>query len=163
MIFIGVDPGKSGALARIGHYSVSVQPMPVIPGRNSRPEYDLVQIRNWLLVLMTPGQLFVTVERSQPLPPKMRGTIANFQRGVACGWQWMLLGMAIPHQLVRPQDWQKVMLTGTPGLDTKQRSIIAAQRLFPEVSLLRTERSRKPDHNLSDALLIAEFGRRTHR
>jgi hypothetical protein len=54
------------------------------------------------------------------------------------------------------------MLEGTQGDDTKQRSIIAAKRLFPEVSLRRTERSRKDDDGISDAILLAEYGRRIH-
>jgi hypothetical protein len=163
MISIGIDPGKRGAMALINRDSVSVQPIPIIPGSKiSRDEYNLVFIREWLLneTAEQTGNVFVTVERSQPLPPKIRGSIAQFQRGVACGWEWMLVGMSIPYQLVRPIEWQKVMFAGTPGADTKQRSIIAAQRLYPDVSLLRTERSKKPDHNLADALLIAEFGRR---
>jgi hypothetical protein len=52
------------------------------------------------------------------------------------------------------------MLAGTPGEDTKQRSVIAAQRLFPNVSLLPTPRCKKPSDGIADALLIAEWGRR---
>ena len=112
-------------------------------------------------------KLFVTVEKSQPMPPivkgkPMGGSIANFARGCATGWAWMLTGMDIPYQLVHPRTWQKVMLAGTNGADTKQRSIIAAQRLFPGVSLLRTPRCRKLDSNFSDALLLAAYGMRTH-
>ena len=164
MIYAGIDPGKSGAIALINGALISVHPMPILPGaKKSRDEYNIAGIRQWLLDAKNGVALFVTVERSQPLPPKIRGSIAQFQRGVACGWEWLLIGMGIPHQLVRPRDWQSVMLAGTPGGDTKQRSIIAAQRLFPSVSLMRTDRSKKPDHNFADALLLAEFGRRTHQ
>ena len=51
-------------------------------------------------------------------------------------------------------------IAGTPAGDTKQRSVIAAQRLFPGVSLLPTERSRKASDGLADALLLASYGQR---
>lgn len=47
-----------------------------------------------------------------------------------------------------------------PTRDTKAMSILAAHRLFPGVSLLRTDKCKKPDDGMSDALLIAEYGRR---
>ena len=158
----GIDPGKHGAMALLLCDSKSVQPIPTIPGgKGSRVEYDLVAIRGYLAELTTlTTHLIAYVEKAQPLPKSFGGGIANFERGRCTGWAWMLTALSIPYQLVPPRTWQKVMLAGTPGRDTKQRSIIAAQRLFPDVSLLRTERCRKPDHGLSDALLIAEFGRR---
>lgn len=166
MIFVGVDPGKSGAIATIDGNTgeTSIEPMPVIKATKSRTEYDLVEIKKKLLSFR-PGynQILVTVEKLQPLPPKMKGgSIANYHRGVASGWTWLLTGLGIPHQLVRPQEWQKVMLAGTSGTDTKQRSIIAAQRLFPGQSLKRTARCRKPDSGFSDALLICAYGMRIY-
>ncbi len=52
------------------------------------------------------------------------------------------------------------MLRGLPGKDTKTKSILAASRLFPRVDLRRTARSKVAHDGLTDALLIAEFGRR---
>lgn len=175
MISIGIDPGKHGAMAMINGDSVSVQPIPtILGGKGARVEYDLVMIRNWLVMAksftlevmaksLNVQDIWVYVEKAQPLPKSFGGGIANFERGRCTGWAWMLTALSIPYQLVPPRTWQKVMFAGTPGADTKQRSIIAAQRLYPDVSLLRTERSRKPDHGMSDALLIAEFGRRKHQ
>lgn len=169
MISVGVDPGKRGALA----YIISItsiedkvvahaEPIPIIPGRKkNRDEYDLVAIRDWLK--RRKGDVFVTVEKSQPLPPKFGGGIANYQRGCSTGWAWMLTALSISYQLVAPRVWQKVMHLGTSGDDTKQRSIIAAQRLFPGVDLRRSERSRNLDDGIADSLLLAEYGRRTTR
>lgn len=171
MIFTGIDPGKRGGLAFIVSLAngpnwgvVGVDAMPIIPGRKkSRDEYDLVAIRDWLRRRMERASIFVTVEKSQPLPPKFGGGIANYQRGCSTGWAWMLTALSIPYQLVAPRTWQKVMHAGTSGADTKQRSIIAAQRLFPHVDLRRSEKSRKLDDGLADALLLAEYGRRTRK
>lgn len=168
MITVGVDPGLIGAIAIIDSNTMEIEilPMPIIKGKG-RSQYDLVEIKNVLCLLpgyaeTFPPHILVTVEKLQPLPPKMPGgSIANYNRGVASGWSWLLTGMSIPHQLVRPQEWQKVMLAGTSGTDTKQKSIIAAQRLFPGQSLKRTEKCRKSDAGMSDALLLCAYGMRT--
>ena len=166
MIYLGIDPGKGGAIAVIGggfaSSGIEIYPTPVIKATKGkgRTEYNLVRIRE-ILEMTEPD--FVTLERSQPLPPKMGGSIANYHRGVSRGWEWMLVALEIPYQLVAARTWQKMMHAGTPGGDTKQRSILAAQRLFPKVNLKRTERCRVADHNFAEALLLAEFGRRTHQ
>lgn len=161
MIFGGIDPGKSGALAIIDSEGRSVLarvPMPVIKG-GRRDEYDIARIRT-ILLTWRDAQLFVTLEKLQPMPRAQGGGITNFLRGASLGFAWMLTALEIPHHLVSPQTWQKRMLEGTPGDDTKQRAIIAAQRLFPGLDLRRTEKSIKPDDGIADALLLAEYGRR---
>jgi hypothetical protein len=118
--------------------------------------------------------MFVTVELLQPMPMRFAkkggraedadanvgGTIANFNRGVAQGWAWMLAAFRIPHELVRPQSWQRTMLAGMPRTTTKEKSIRAAKHNWPGASLLRTARSRKDDDGFADALWLAEHGRR---
>jgi hypothetical protein len=158
-----VDPGLKGAIAVLDQDGValSVQAVPLVSGgRKARDTFDLPAISDLFVDCRKRGPVFVAVERSQPLPPKLGGGIANFSRGVACGFQWMLTALEIPFQLVAPRVWQKAMHAGTPGSDTKQRSILAAQRLFPGVDLRRNAKGRRPDDGLAEALLIAEYGRR---
>jgi len=160
-LYYGVDPGHDGAIAIVDQNGkvVDLRPMPLITGKD-RDEFDLPAICDALIGLHPDKTRFVTVERSQPLPKGMGGGIANFARGVARGFAWMLTALRIPYQLVSPQTWQREMHTGTMGEDTKQKSIVAAQRLFPGVSLIRTARSKKAHDGFADALLLAEFGRR---
>ena len=178
-IFVGIDPGKQGAIAwtwiwpRVDNVvsEATVKPTPLIKAtvsggkKRGKDQYDLTAICEMFTaspIEEIADELFVTVEESRPMPPNVKaGSLAQFNRGVSTGWLWMLTALRIPYQVVSPQNWQKIMLLGTPGEDTKQRSIMAAKRLFPEVSLKRTERSRKDDDGISDALLLAEFGRRT--
>lgn len=173
MISIGIDGGKKGAIVSMDCYYgyVKISPMPLITSTKGRDEYDVGGIVSFLkhckaLKLPSgaptpPGSIFVTLERAVPMPPRMPGgSLAQFNRGVQRGFEWLLMALEIPFTAVPAQTWQKEMLVGTPGTDTKQRSILAAQRLFPSVDLRRTERSKKPDHNFADALLLAEYGRR---
>lgn len=168
MIFIGIDPGKQGAIATVDGSGVMANafPTPLVHSVRGRDEYDLRSItailRRWHDDLTE--RVFATVEKGQPMPPEVPGgSVANFARGVARGWEWMLVALEIPYQLVAPVTWQRVMHAGTPGSDTKQRSIMAAQRLFPGVRLQRTQRSTKPHDGIAEALLLAEYGRRVHQ
>ena len=68
----------------------------------------------------------------------------------------LLKANGIPYQLVRPQKWKKeYSITAN-----KNTSIEVCKRLFPNVSLLPTERCRKDHDGLAEALLMAEFARR---
>ncbi len=180
-ITIGIDPGLRGGLARIEHLSaIEIVPMPIIPAKTkkgpdgkvkkiSRDQYDLTEIRDLLIRWKRSAavgidweyKLIVFIEEPIPFPAKLkRGSLAQFQRGVSRGWAWMLTALEIPHMLIHPRTWQAAMHKGLPGKDTKAKSILAASRLFPSVSLRRSERSRIADDGIAEALLIAEFGRR---
>jgi hypothetical protein len=82
--------------------------------------------------------------------PQM-GVVSSFSFGRGYGNLEMALTAAgIPFERVRPQVWQKALNCLTKGSKnvTKQR----AQELFPDI---------KCTHAVSDALLIAEYGKRT--
>jgi hypothetical protein len=166
MIFLGVDPGLHGAMVALRAHGnrAEIVPTPILTAPKGRDQYDLAEIadklRAWKQQAGGDG-LMLTIERQQPMPLEKGGTIANYNRGRSLAvFESMAVALAIPYQLVLPRVWQAQMLEGTQGDDTKQRSIIAAKRLFPEVSLRRTERSRKDDDGISDAILLAEYGRR---
>ncbi len=168
MRYVGIDPGKFGGIALLEAEGGVVDrfPMPVIKAAGGgKSEYDLATIRDLLLLWMRETELFVTVEKTAPLPPglKFGGGNTNFHRGEGRGWAWMLTALKVAHQLVAPQRWQADMHNGVPGGDTKARSILAVHRLFPTVSLARTARCTTDSDGIAEALLIAEWGRREHR
>ncbi len=165
---IGVDPGIHGAIVVLDpHGRPTVELMPTLESAKGKPAYDLRRLSDLFvevnrMVRAEHRSLFLTVERLQAMAMEKGGTLANYGRGRALGIiEAMATAHDIPYQLAVPQVWQKSMLAGVEGADTKQRTVLAAQRLFPSVSLLRTPRSRKADHNIADALLLAEYGRRT--
>jgi len=180
MRVVGVDPGKSGGLAVVSPTAAVAFPMPIVPAtsKKGRDEYDIAGLRRELAGLQRSVEgLHVVIENLRPFPmtfakkrqpgqegaPEVShgGTIANWNRGNSVGlFVGLCAGLGIPYTLVVPQAWQRAMLEGTsPAASTKQRSILAAQRLFPTVSLV-PPRCRKPHDGLADALLIAEWGRR---
>lgn len=181
MRFVGIDPGKKGAIAvleddgRIAH----LLPTPMLAG--NRPDYDRPRIAAVFRALCDVSRndrgLFVTVERLQPMPMKFAkkggrkddadanvgGVVANYNRGVAQGWLWLFDAMRIPFEVVLPQAWQREMLKGYPGATTKEQSIEGAKRVWRNVDLRRTLRSRSEDDGFADALWLAERGRRRAR
>lgn len=173
MTVIGIDPGLDGGIAWLSESSgivrVELWPMPTIGTK--RRELCMPS----LIDKLSPeaGQVFI--ERQQPIGTfktkdrngKVRevkpGAVTSFQighnYGLICGVLWAL---ELPYTTITARSWQAVMHAGLDKrLSTKERSIIAAQRLYPHVSLLASEKCRKPHDGMADALLIAEYGRRT--
>jgi hypothetical protein len=164
VISLGIDPGKHGAIAELetfGHV-MSVHTMPLVKSAKGRDEVDVFVLK--LIIQQICGDkraVHAWVEKAQPLPPKMGGGIANFHRGYGIGLiEGMLASLSIPYTLVNPKAWQKVMLEGTSGDDTKAKALHAYSRLQYPRDLLLLGRSKKPHDGIVDAVLIAEYGRR---
>ena len=143
MIYIGIDPGKSGALARIAPDGVIVAPY-------SPEEYASI-----LALAGVEGGCVACLEHVGAMPGQ--GVTSMFSFGENFGFiKGLLTANGVPYELVRPQKWKKEFsITGD-----KNSSIEVCKRLFPGVSLRRTERCCKDDDGLAEALLLAEFARR---
>ena len=90
----------------------------------------------------------------------------------------LLMANKIPYHLVPPKTWQKEMWdnkdlvvsyktitvkgkdVSKKDINTKQTSINAAKRIFPNIDLRRTNKCKNLDDNKVDSLLISEYGRR---
>ena len=98
----------------------------------------------------SPGALVAYVEQTWSRP--MHGSVGAFAFGKSYGSILTALAAArIPTTLVSPQRWQAAMGCRTKG--DKNVSKAEAQRLVPKLRVT---------HATADALLIAEYGRRTH-
>ena len=144
---VGCDPGLTGGLAFLRKDSIDVVAMP--------------SIQEFAALLLDHGDLHVFIEKAQSFPKQ--GIASAFNYGTHFGeLLGVLVAYKIPHTLVPPRTWTKVIHAGTKDGDTKTRSIEAAQRLFPGVSLVpEGSKGKKPHLGIVEALLIAEYGRRT--
>jgi hypothetical protein len=156
-IYLGIDGGLSGALCVVQDKKlVDAIVMPVLPVGNGRNEYDCQQILKFLTKYPTAT---IILEKAQ-FTPKLGG-IASFAFGKSYGMMiGMLSALGKQYHLVAARTWQKEMLRDTNTKNTKDASAIVAKRLFPEQSFLATARSKKIHSGLTDAALIAEYGRR---
>jgi adenylate cyclase class IV len=104
---------------------------------------------------------------------------ATFQFGFNKGYLiGLLTANQIPYVLVQPKEWQREMWgnsdmvvnyktvtvkgkeTTRKEVNTKQTSINACKRLFPNLDLRKSERSKKIDDNKVDSILMSEYARR---
>jgi crossover junction endodeoxyribonuclease RuvC len=148
---VGIDPGLTGGLAILGEpggRDCRLQPMP-----------DTGEVFKELEFCKEMGPTHVYVEKAQSFPGQGIASAFNYGRhfGELLG---ILTALRIPHTLVSPRTWTKVIHAGTKGADPKVRTLEAVRRLFPGVNLQGSANSKKPHEGIVDALAIAEYGRR---
>lgn len=147
MNIIGIDPGKSGAVAFYGEV-IAVLPMPE-------------NMIDFLTQLDANKRSIdhVFLEKAQPMPKQ--GVVSVYGYGHHNGFiEGVLASLSVPYTLVKPQAWMKVMHVGADSdLDTKGKSVQVCRRLFPGVDLCPGKKT-KPHDGMAEALLIAEYGRR---
>ena len=156
MRIVGIDPGKTGAIAVVEDTWADVQDCPVF-GTRSRPgEFNPVEM--WrLLDAYNPNRIII--EQAQAMPKQ--GVSSTFQTGYGYGiWVGLIAAFVaeyeVPWTAVRPAVWKRAMLAGLDKTD-KTVSRVAAVRMFPQLS---GQLARVSDHGRAEALLIAAYGQR---
>lgn len=141
MTYIGIDPGKDGALAVLCEGGlVSVVPF--------YPDAYKAALR------ALNGPALAVLEHVGAMPGQ--GVTSMFSFGENFGYlKGLLEAFEIPYELVRPQRWKKEY-----GISGKNQPVEVCKRLFPGTSLRRTERCKKDHDGMAEALLMAEFARR---
>ena len=146
MTYIGIDPGKDGALAVI----IDSGKASIVPF--DQDAYKLVLRQFCMQARM--AQARAVLEHVGAMPGQ--GVTSMFSFGENFGYiKGLLEAFEIPYELVRPQRWKKEF-----GISGKNQSVEVCKRLFPGVSLRRTERCKKDHDGMAEALLMAEFARR---
>jgi len=147
MIFIGIDPGANGAMAVIQEDDTYEFPFKQI---------SMTLISSMLEDYSDKRDCFALIEKVHAMPGQ--GVVSTFNFGYNFGMlEGFLIGSGIPYDRVTPQKWQKnyglFKLPGETHTDKKNRHKALAQKLFPDLKIT---------HATADALLIAEYARRTY-
>lgn len=142
MVYIGIDPGAKGAMALVSETQAAVFPFD--------KEFYIKTLKD-----LKEHGCVCCIEAVHSISGQ--GIASSFEFGQTYGW---LLGVldtiGIPYQPITPQKWKKEF-----GLTSdKAQSIEVCKRLFPDVSLKRTERSKKDDDGLAEAILMACYAKR---
>lgn len=148
MLAIGIDPGKSGALAVIytdeNNAPFRIRVVPFDEG-----------VYNQMLTTSIDDRIVCCLEKVGAMPGQ--GVVSMFNFGKNLGFiEGLLQAHEIPYQLVPPQTWKKEFSLSSD----KQTSIDVCKKLFPNINLLATPRSRKESDGMAEALLMAEYARR---
>lgn len=184
-LIVGVDIGKNGALVFLNGRGEVVKKciMPLI----GKTYYDWFKITE---IIQGEDVTHVFIEDVHAIFNSAAGATFMFGGGFH-GLIAIVSVLQIPYTLVQPKTWQKVIYQGvheirkppkkltkkelaskaagekvrTPkkigSLNTKAMSEVAAKRLFPDIDLRANEGCSVSHDGIVDALLLAEYGRRT--
>ena len=154
MIFIGIDPGGTGAIALMLPDRIELHDMPVVVVKK-KPQLDFANLGRILRDAQQHGPCTALVERVGSMPGQ--GLSSTFKFGMAYGGVIAALAtLEIPHDLVTPPTWKRgFRLVGEDKEASRQRAL----ELFPQ---LAGELKLKKHHGRAEALLLAEFLRRQH-
>ena len=146
-IYIGIDPGSNGAMAVIQQDDTYVFPFKQI---------NMKLISSMLEDLSDKRDCHALIELVHAMPGQ--GVTSMFNFGHNFGMlEGLLIGAGIPYDRVTPQKWQKEFglyrLPDETKTAKKNRHKELAKELFPTLNVT---------HATADALLIAEYARRTY-
>lgn len=146
-MFLGIDPGANGAAVAIGDGNHNICRF------DKATEADIAQ---WFWEASNAGWApieFAMIERVQPRPHSVCGSVPSFKLGQSYGFlRGLLLANKISFEEVTPQKWQRAMSCLSKG--DKNVTKARAQQLFPKIKIT---------HGNADGLLIAEYCRRTRQ
>lgn len=146
--WIGVDPGKDGAIALLASDGrlMDIIDMPYLL-ETTRGIFDPR--------LPETFPCFVALEAQQAMP--RQGVSSTFTTGQGFGrLEGLLTGLQIPYEVVRPQRWMREM--GIPVGADKRKHVEVAQSMYPQAQL--TGPRGKLLDGRGDALLLAAWAMR---
>lgn len=162
MIRGGIDNGADGGLVllRDGQPWVAI-PTPTLnlgSGTKKRRAHDIQVIVQYLQPCTEDTDAFLVLEHAQAFPRE--GAVTSFLFGQGFGvWQAALVALKIPFEVVVPRKWQKEILAGISGSDTKEQARLFLQRRHPEIPVIMP-RCRVPHPGVVDAACMALYAAR---
>jgi len=141
MIYMGIDPGKSGGIASIENGVAIAHKMPAT-------EQDIYEQLKIISVSST--GCFCVIEKVHSSPQMGVTSAFTFGRGYG-GLLMALSAIGIPFVECTPNKWQMRLSCQTKG--DKNITKRKAQQLFPDIKIT---------HAIADALLIAKYCQETH-
>lgn len=170
-IFVGIDPGISGALCVINSKTRDVRffDTPTVTIKSGKSMKNQMDPHAASLILQTFNDdegILITIEKVAPMPSFNRGkdgvveerrtmgATSAFNFGMGFGmWIGICAASLLPYQLVHPATWKSKLMAGMSR--EKDASRVKAMQLYPQTA---KDLTRKKDHARGDALLLAHYG-----
>lgn len=142
---MGIAPGRDGALAVVSGFGSVIKLVP----------FDVETYRN---VIRRAGCYSVKCCLENVSVTPEQDAASAFGLGEGFGFiQGLLAANEIPYEVVAPQEWKKeFQITGG-----KNSSVAVCGRLFSGTNLRRGEQEKEDHGGMAEALLMAEYARRT--
>lgn len=159
--YIGVDPGQDGAAALLYETAEGLKYQLIDAGNYDFLNMDsMADLCASLAIWETKClglEVWIEKVRSFSRDGRKQGGSSSFKFGNNYGlWQGLAVGaLRVVPILIEPKEWQGAVfkMRQVIGGDTKDRSLIAARKIFGDQHL-----KRKKDHGRADALNIAYLG-----
>ncbi len=149
MIYVGIDPGMSGAIAWFTELGdlIAVEDMP-LKGEGKQRRVDGQVLASYILEHAGMEDTVIAVERVHSMP--QQGVASTFRFGMSYGVALAVADICSTyHHSVRPQEWKK--LFNLIGKD-KDAARLLVLDYFPDQAGLF---ARKKDQGRADAALVA--------
>lgn len=145
-VYVGIDPGKRGAIGMILNDNYYVYDMPLLPNG----EIDAFTVHGFLIE--ESYNMFCVIEKAQAM--RNQGVTSMFTYGKGYGEVVAALKIAkISFIEVHPIKWKKYFSLN----NDKKRSISMAMNLFPDIEYYGKKGGRKDGR--AEAILLAEYAR----
>lgn len=139
MYYIGIDPGKTGAMAVLNDQGKLV---------DVKDFQECFMPLKEAITAMGVESYIAYLEEVHSMPKQ--GVASTFAFGENFGWwKGILQAFGISFKTVRPQDWQKGLVPKKNNL-TDKPGLAVARQLYPDAPL-----NLKKHHNRADAILLA--------
>jgi len=159
--YIGIDPGKSGAIAMVSAGMNDGIPQVAMLGLVGKGKHSELDISNISIIINVCESPIVMLEKVGAMPTDGRASLASFMTAFG-ELRGMLKTLGVPYQLITPQAWKKKVLEGLAWKGNKAASIQYCNAKYPDVRLSHSDRCTVQNHNMADALCLAEYGRMTN-
>jgi hypothetical protein len=165
MRILGIDTGVSGAAAVLDVDRGCILDVIDVPtlDEDSHRIVDVISLGAWITNL---EPSIGVIERAFAMPDSVAdrngkrsrmGSVSALRFGDASGTiRSAVIMSGVPYRLVMPGIWKKFFQL--PGAKDKEASRLLAIKLWPGAEKFM---NRKMDHNRAEAVLIAEYWRRT--
>ena len=175
-LYIGIDPGLSGAVAflpggdttKLEVHDCPIKKVPYVKtakykGKTRRKNTVRKEPHIWRmreLLESASSVSLATIEKVAAMPKN--GATSMFRFGLGFGaWLGLLAGLDIPFTEVRPRAWKKVMLPDMPPkLDRDAQKTYARQLAMKTFPNAADEFTRVKDDGRAEAAFIALYGYR---
>ena len=156
MIVIGIDPGKTGAIAVRSEDGFKVHSLSTM----NRP----IELLNYLEAIITPSFSIIHIYIEQQWVMPRQGGAVELLTGYGEIITCCKLAGVVP-KIITWSQWKKEVLAEYKEGRSypKEASIHWCEKNHSDLSLLVTDRCKKPSNDMADAVCIAEYGWRKAR
>lgn len=148
MIILGIDPGITGAIAKLNGSILEVDDIPVA---GKRVELQALLDKLWQYIENESDEVRAFIERAQAMPKQ--GVVSTFNYGMTYGMLLAALAAAeIPYEEVSAAKWKRALRISKEKDVARRR----ASELMPQGASCWPL---KKHHNRAEAALIAWWGK----